>query len=165
VSSEDADSSRRRSTSTSGSEKSASLSKRTLDETENDEPTVPGTAPINEAQPELKPQRTDFPDHQPMKKRKSTSSDDEIHSSLTGALMVSPSSLLNIPTLPNFDGYLNYAPAGPLFPLFPLVMPNQFPNICAPDFEMRATAASSVNIEQPSNEIFQSSKTGYFQPP
>lgn len=131
------------------------------DETETDEPTVPGTAPLEEAQPEVKT-AIDSTQQQPAKKRKSTSSDDEMPSSSMGPVLP-PLPYLGFPTaIPNLDGFFGYASSSPLFPYFPLMTPNQFPNIFPADFEM----SSSVNIEQPSNEIFESSntKTGNFHP-
>lgn len=165
----DGSDSRRRS-STSGSDKNASIYKRTLDETETDEPSVPGTAPPDEAQPEIKPYLKTDPSpspsqqqQQPSKKRKSTSSDDEVPSSSSGPLMMSPPPLLNLPSIPSIDGFFHYASPSPFFPLIPFMMPNQFPNLCTPDYGICATA-SSVNIEQPTNEIFESSKTENIHP-
>jgi len=166
VSNDDNDgSTNRRRSSISGSEKNAAINKRSLDESWTDEPTVPGTAPPGEAEPEVEshsPSKT--PQQQPAKKRKSTSSEDETPSSSSGSLLLSPPPLLNMPTLPDLNGFFNYAPVTPLFPLIPFIMPNQFPNLCTPDFDMSTATTSNVNIEQSSNEIFESSKNGYFQP-
>lgn len=140
----------RRRSSVDGSEEKHALRKRSIDETDQDQPTTPKTT-TDEAQPE-----TEAPT-QPTKKRKSTSSEDEAS---TGVVTALP--LTNAPLLPGVNGFFHLPSPTPFFPMFPIVMPNQFPNYGATDFEL-CTSSTSVNIERPTNEIFEASEPGYFQ--
>ena len=169
MSSEDDPSSLRRRSSVSGSDKISIVPKRSIDETdtETDEPTNPANSKTDEAQPEVDQQKQQQQQQQqqqqaspqetkqPAKKRKSTSSDDDLAVSSTSAVM-SPTPLLNMPSFPCF----NFTSPGTYFPLFPFMMPNQFPNVCATDFQL----CTSVNIDRPSNEIFEASEPGPYPP-
>jgi len=81
------------------------------------------------------------------------------------ALVTSPPTVPNIPILPSFNHFLNYPSPGDFYPMIPFMMPNQFQNICAPDYQYHTTSSTSVNIERPSNEIFEASEPGHFQQP